>query len=431
MFVIAPNKYLIGVETEYFVLDSDGRISNDADVLLEKLGKADTAKKECGKNMIEVVSTPAETITDAASDLLGKVEILLETAEKNDLRIFNCSTYPGYFNPEMRKNEPYRIKESIFGSKKWKIAGRCVGFHCHYTLSRGIFDRIKKNIKLILSSSNQAFVDSYNILIAMDTVFATFLQSSPFYQGKLYGKDARMMVYRGNLGVNGVYTNLPDFGALSEYKNVITDIMYLAERRFETWSSMMKKRGIGADPQKLYGSIYDVNWSPVKVNPIGTFELRGMDMNRLQLLISAAVLMRYTLKSVHEGVVSAAISEGPGEPFNLEGGKVFLPSFDSLSGMQKNSATKGMENKEVRECCKNFLDFIAPFLPSDRKKFLKPFRKMISSKMTVSDEIIRKARKKGAGDGISKEDAAEIALELTEDMPSDTKRAEKLVEGLS
>ncbi len=428
MLGILPKKYLVGAETEYFVLDSDGRISNNADVLLERTA---VAKKECGKNMVEVVSMPAENIAGVAGDLLGKARTLMETAEKNGLKIFNCGTYPGMSSPEMRRDGLYVIKERIYGSKIRKIDGRCVGFHCHYTLSRGIFDDIRKSLKLILLGNNQAFVDSYNMLIALDAVFATFLQSSPFYQGKLYGKDARMMFYRGNLGVNGVYTNLPDFGALPKYENVVTDIMYLAEHRFETWSRMMKRAGINADPRKLYDSIYDVNWSPVRVNPIGTFELRGMDMNRFELLTSAAALIRHVLKSIHDGGIRVAVSEGAKEPFGVEDEKVYLAPFAYMDKLQKYSATKGMESTDVRNYCGGFLRFMKAFLPDDGKKFLSPFRKMISARATVSDEIIREAKRMGVKKAINAEEGAELSLKLAEKIPGDMDRTEKLIGGLS
>ena len=94
-------RYLMGFETEYFILDNEGRISCSADKLLAELRSA--AKKECAKNMIEVASRPAEIVSGAAADAMKKIRALIETAEKNDARNFYYGTYPGAFNPEMRK----------------------------------------------------------------------------------------------------------------------------------------------------------------------------------------------------------------------------------------------------------------------------------------------------------------------------------------
>jgi gamma-glutamyl:cysteine ligase YbdK (ATP-grasp superfamily) len=425
------NKYLVGIETEYFVLDDKGRICSIADELISEL--KGMAKKECAKNMIEVVSMPAETIAVAAADILDKIIALTEAAEKNGSRIFCYGTYPGKFVPDMRSDAPYKVKERILGNSTWKIAGRCIGFHCHYTLVSGIFDKIRKNIRMLLQfSKNQAFVDSYNILVALDIALTTFMQSSPFYQGKLYGKDSRMMLYRGNLGINGLYTKFQDFGALPEYKHIITEIMYLADSRYERWSYLMEGRGMHMDLRRLYGSIYDINWSPVKVNPLGTFELRGMDMDRLDILVPCAMLIRYMLEAVHKSEIDVVIDEiAIKEPFKREGGKVYLPPFGYLSGvLQKNSAKSGMRNRSVRSYCKSFLKFALPLLPSDKKTALRPLLRMVATKSTVSDEIIRLARKIGARKVIGQDHAAELSLKLTDVMENDIKKAEKVIKVL-
>ena len=426
-----PNKYLIGIETEYFVLDNEGRISNRADSIIQELAQHGTVKKECAKNMIEVISRPAETMTGVALDIIGKVKSLLEAAERSGLRIFPYGTYPGSFSPEMRKEGGYGIKEKIF-AKSWPIAGRCVGFHCHYTLTKGLFDRFFKNIKLLTKlEGNRALVDSYNMLVAIDPAFGTFMQSSPFYQGRLHGKDARMMFYRGNLGVKGLYTGFQEFGVLPPYKYIVTDIMYEADERFGRWRSLMKKSDISVSPRRLYNSPYDINWSPVKVNPIGTFELRGMDMNRLELLISAGVLMRYVLKSINtDGMKVVIDGQAISEPFKAESEKIHIPPFSHILAVQKGSAHAGMDKKIVRKYCKGFLNFASPLLPSGRRRFLRPFRRMVTKRFTVSDEIIASAKRMGLGNRISGAEAAELSLKLAEKMPADIRRTEKVVSRL-
>lgn len=428
MMLKAMHHYLIGMETEYFILDSDGYIANAANCLLQEM--RNRAKKECSANMIEVISMPTETITGAALDVLGKARQLLEAAERNGLKIFPYGTYPGLFNPEMRKEKGYGVKERIFGREAWKIAGRCVGFHCHYTLTKGLFDSFAKNIKLLTKGErNRSLVDSYNMLVAADPAFGTFLQSSPFYQGRLCGKDARMLFYRGNLGVKGLYSRFQEFGALPSYKYIVTDIMYEADERFARWKSLMKKRGITANPRQLYDSPYDVNWSPVKVNPIGTFEMRGMDMNRFELLISAGVLMRYVLKSINSDGMKVAV-EGAAETFRIEDEKATIPTFSHAMAVQKAAARGGMKEKIVRDYCRGFLKFVSPLLPKDKKKCLRAFRTMVSKRSTVSDEIIAHARKTGAGKAIGSAEAAELSLKLAENVPRHVRRAEKIVSSL-
>ena len=51
-------------------------------------------------------------------------------------------------------------------------------------------------------------IDSYNMCIALDPVLIGLTQCSPFVQGNHYGKDSRVIVYRGGKKLrfmNGTY----------------------------------------------------------------------------------------------------------------------------------------------------------------------------------------------------------------------------------
>src|SRR3989344_14974 len=149
--------HLLGLESEFMILDNKGRVSNSADSILRKAG--DYAKKECARNMLE----------------------------KDGCTLHSFATYPGKFMPSMRKYGEYRIKEKIFGDR-FSIAGRCVGFHLHYSLPRGVLRGKNKQIMLFSDSKlSRSMMNGYNILIAMDPVLTTFTQSSPFYEGRLHG----------------------------------------------------------------------------------------------------------------------------------------------------------------------------------------------------------------------------------------------------
>jgi len=198
-------KSLIGFEVELFTINNNGYIVDAADKLLKK-AKADknlAVQKECASNMIEIASYPSENIQNTMDYLLSELEYLVSTAEKQDILLLPLGCYPGKFNPFMRNDRPYKIKESIFGKNKWKIAGKCIGFHCHYDLPRGIFDPQLRILKMLVRSKiKDSLVNSYNFLIAADPALTCFMQSSPFYQGKYLGKDSRVIVYRGGDSLN-------------------------------------------------------------------------------------------------------------------------------------------------------------------------------------------------------------------------------------
>jgi len=424
-------KHLLGLETEFILIDNNGFVVHNADSIMKPLKKG-TAKKEVAQNMIEIISNPFEIIPDPVNELLEKIISVKEAAEKHNTRLFYYSTYPGKFTPSIRKDKPYFVKEKIFGKDRFKIAGRCGGFHFHYTLPKGIFDKISKEIKIMVKSNiNKNMIDSYNMIIAMDPALTTFLQSSPYYQGQYHGKDSRVMFYRGNkfFGVEDLYTHHQDFGALPQYYHTLFDIAHLVDERFRKWSLMMKKFEMNIKSISLYGSILDTNWGPVKINPHGTLEMRGMDMNRFSLIASSSFIMQSILNAIHEDVINIEINQlAIKEPFKMEGDVVYIPPFTYVDLiLQRDSAVYGMYSKEISRYCSNLLNLSRKIIPKNRRKFLKPFRKMISTNRTVSDEILKVANKLGASETITNKQAAELSLKITDNINKEIKKAERFV----
>jgi len=419
IFFHKPEKSTIGAELEFFILDDEGKISFDSDSLIRRSNSEINIKKECAKNMIEINTDPKPTLSSFIEELSKKLRLLVEISEKENIKLFYFGTYPGIFEPMMRTDRTYRVKEKIFGQETWRIAGRCIGFHSHCNLPEKIFNKKQKFINLLLDFKiNQNIIDVHNLFIAMDPVLSTFMQSSPFYQGKKYGKDSRIMFYRGNelFGVKGLYTNFQQFGALPSYKHIISDVSYWSEDVFHSWSSMMKNAGIKLRAFTLYGSLFETNWSPLRFNPHGTFELRGMDMNSFYLIPSIAFIISGILKSIQKENLNVIINDtAKEEPFKLEEGKIYIPPFDYVNEvLQKKSAFNGMKDKRVRKYCKSFLKFIKSITGSGSRKFLKNFEQIISRKETVSDKIISIAKKMGVNERIDNKKAAELSLKLTE-----------------
>ena len=414
-------KSLVGFEVELFTINSKGYIVNGADTILKKSSKNKTLtiKKECAGNMIEIASYPNEMVPHTMQHLLNELEYLVSIASKENILLCPLGTYPGKFNPYMRTDRPYKIKKSIFGKNRWKIAGRCVGFHCHHTLPRGIFDNQLRVLKMLIRSKiKDSLVNSYNLLIAADPALTCFMQSSPFYQGKYLGKDSRVIMYRGGEYLNnpsGLYANLEEFGSLPPYKLTALDIIDIISTRYEKWKSYIKGLGLNIKVLSIYGSILDTTWNPVKINPNGTLEQRGMDMNHPIYMAGIGVIIKYILKKLQEEYYAVIPSEiGIKEPFKVEKDVIYIPPYPYVRNeLQKLSAYKGFDSDIIYNYCKRFLRFAASTMPQDRIKLIKPFQEMLRKRKTVSDEILNYARKKGfkKNDTITNKLAAEIALE--------------------
>ena len=299
-------KSSIGFEAEFFTINNSGYITNAADRILKlvKRKSESLAWKECAHNMIEIGSYPKEGVQHTMENLIAEIETVIAITEKEDVHLCPLGAYPGRFNPEMRADKPYMIKSYIFGRQRFKIAGRCIGFHCHYTLPRGIFDSQMRVLKILVNSKiKDSVVNSYNLLIAADPALTTLMQSSPFYQGRLFGKDARVIMYRGGedfSNKNGLYANYEEFGCLPPYKLTALDIVDLITTRYEKWKAKIKSLGINIKLLPLYGSVLNTTWAPVKVNPHGTLEQRGMDMNHPGHIMGVGTIINYLLKKLQE-----------------------------------------------------------------------------------------------------------------------------------
>ena len=431
---------LIGFEVELFTINKNGYIVNGADTILKraKQGKNLTIKKECAGNTIEIASYPNEMVPHTMEHLLKELEYLISIAEKENILLCPLATYPGKFNPFMRNDKPYKIKESIFGKNRWKIAGRCVGFHSHYTLPKGIFDSQLRVLKMFIRSKiKDSLVNSYNLLIAADPALTTFMQSSPFYQGKHIGKDSRVIMYRGGEHLNnmdGLYANLEEFGSLPPYKITALDIIDIISTRYEKWKSYVISLGLNIKVLSLYGSILDTTWNPVKINPNGTLEQRGMDMNHPIYIAGIGVIIRWTLKKLQEEFYAVVPSEiGIKEPFKVEGDIIYIPPYPYVRNeLQKLSAYKGLDSDVIYNYCKRLLRFAASTMPHDRLRLLKPFQEMLNKRKTVSDEIIDYARNKGykRNDKITNKLAADIALRHSERLLREIVSTRKIIEDL-
>jgi len=430
------NNALVGLEIELFTLDTAGKVASSADKILMNTLNDPYLKQECSTNMLEVVSSPNEMVPDSLSHLLSELDVILDAADKNNLLLLPLGCYPGSFEPTMRKNRKYAIQESIFGKEKFKIAGRCAGFHTHYTLPHGIFDEQLRMLKLIAHAKiKDNLVNSYNLAIAMDPCLTTFMQSSPYYQGVHIGKDSRMIMYRGGADLkspDGMYADLHEFGGLPHYKQTTLDIMEAVSGRFEQWKSLLLSAGINLKVLALYQSVLSLNWSPVKVNPHGTLEQRGMDMNHLEYVAATSVLLKFMFKKFQEEHFIVKPSEiGIKEPFKLENNTIYIPPYNYVkSVLEPASAYEGLESSEIHMYCKRLVMLAENFTPRDKRILLRPLKKMVRERKTVSDMILKYVRKKGYSttEPLPNHISKEIALDHAEKFRTSVDKMKRLVE---
>lgn len=428
----------VGLETETFLLNEKGEIANAADTILEQLHKKNKENQkyivqECAKCMVEVKAPPHSYAFKTARQLLENMEAVQEIAQKQHLSLLALGVYPGTNTPEIRDETRYHVQSELLGKNRFLVAGRCTGFHCHYELPFTL--PLVKNISLLqfldLPHEN-ALVNGFNMMVALDPALTTFMQSSPFYQGKNLAKDTRMLLYRGSPALKcsqALYHNYPEFGELPGYKHSLFEVTEMIEEKFYGWKKYLLEIGVNIKTLSLHGSLLNTAWNPVKINQLGTLEQRGMDMNSPKYFIAAATLLKFALNRIYDEELQITPTEiGIKEPFKVEGRTVHVPPQEYVQNvLQVASAYNGISSPKVQQYCRSVLQFAKKTIDQKRMRLLVPFDKIVEEKKTVSDDIIRHARKLGWEQGtlLQQRTAAHLALKYAEQLPKEIASAKK------
>lgn len=419
----ALKRHLTGFETEFMILDEEGRITYKADELLEKIKQEKIqypACKEYAHNMIEISSEPKQKLHDAAHGWLQSIDKIIEVADREELRLYPLGTYPGKFSPAARTDEYYRMCEDVIGPKKYlESTGKVLGFHLHYCLPYGTFDRKSRMLRpLFRSKNNRVLLSIYNSIIAIDPAASALMASSPFLDGETYGKSSRILSYRAmskkNHGkdIGGLYEDHKIFGGLPRYAMTGTDLILRIERQRQTFVNTVEEEyphylelAESLHPLRFY-------WGALRINRYGTFEYRGPDMNLPTYLLGTSLLIKYFLKRIRTDELLAIPSDvAMKQPFRVEGNILHLPPFNYVNEvLQPKSATDGLDDKQVWTYTKRFVEFASKYLPKRHDRTMKKIRSCIEERKTQSDAVIEFAIKNGWEEGTELDD--EISMEI-------------------
>jgi hypothetical protein len=431
-----------GFEMEFLLVDNEGGVSNEADKVLNHIESNELkheAVKECCHSYIEMGVYPRIYVRNVATKFLEDILGVLDVAEKFDISFFPMAMYPYKYEPMMRKSDWYGVKEKIFG-EKWGYAGRCAGFHFHYSLPEGIFNWHDRHLnEKALRSEKQKTVNAYNFGIAIDPAITTLTQSSPLFQGKYLAKGSRLLLYRGGdaLKYDGLYSSYQAFGGLQNYVATYEELITRSEKKHETWMDIVKKAG-GDMAEVDKKNKLDISWNPVKVNKVGSIELRNMDMNFPSTLMAVAILTKYALRDIQRKEIEIVTDNvAIREPFKFEEGektKIYVPPFWHVNTvLQKEAAWNGLEEDIVYDYCKGFWSLCLRFTNKKYYPMLKPLKDMLKKRKTRSDEILDLIKKKGHNpkEEVPEEVLREIVLSYSRKLRKDIEVTKTLMESLT
>ena len=393
------NNSRLGLEQEFFIVDPEGFLSHRGDELLASCAslaqqdkRGDCFAPEFVKNIVEINTVPVDNFAELTSEYLGLLKNLLAAAKKLNLRIYPLSTYPLYATPVMRNKPNYHLQVRTVGAGRFDNAAKCTGTHIHLDLPDDVVDC---QIGIAYDSSPEArnrVLNIYNLAIAFDAAIISLSRACPFYEGKVAGKAMRTIHYRGSkrFAWQGVYTNLQSVGGLMPYAETVEDLIRQLFNRYHSWLQAMDLAGV--DRQIFLnsgGELLTAGWNPVRLNKLGTVELRNADSNYPQVILALVALVSEAANRVRRENITVRPKTGC-KVFKLQGQELSVPDFDYLNNELLYAAvTEGIENSAVKDYLDSILEFSCQN-NSQVSNYLSQFKTKLGEYTTTEAELLDK-----------------------------------------
>lgn len=392
-------KRRIGLEQEFFLVDEIGHLSDRADEFLQGCHSIAPAQglnpnyfvPEFVKSMVEINTPPAYSAVELARAYLKNLKLALTVARQMNLRLYPLSSYPLHIMPVMRDRLNYHIQARTVGYDRFLHAGKCTGTHLHLEVPPGVIDPRVAVSYNSTSVEREELLNIYNLATACDSALIALTRACPFYEGQAIGLAAHTIRYRGSeiFGWEGVYTHLQPVGGLMPYAENVEDLVEQQFARYHAWLQAMTKAGI--EPQQFAEagvSLLKSAWNPVRINKLGTVEIRCIDSNYPLVILAVILLLENAAERVRREQLTVRPAKGI-EKFELVGEHLYVPDFAYLNGeLLYTSATEGVKNPKVRA----YVDSILQFAVADHSegaKFLAQLSKDLDHYQTIESEILQ------------------------------------------
>lgn len=376
----------IGLEQEFFLVDENGVLSNRSDEFLQRCQELAEAEgrspdyfaPEWVKNMIEINTPPVYSVTDLANEYLSNLKLALLIGREMGLRLYPLSTYPLHVMPVIRNKLRYHVQVRTIGYDRFLHAGRCTGTHLHLDLPEGTIDPHVGVSYDAPATAREELLNIYNLATALDPALIALSRACPFYEGRGMNVSAHTVHYRGSdiFGWEGVYTHLQPVGGLQPYAGSSEELVELQFARYYAWLEAMDKAGVERHLfSEAGGNLLKAAWNRVRLNGLGTVEMRGTDSNYPEVILAIATLVYNAADRVRRENLTVKQREGV-HTFELSGNKLSVPDFKYLDGdLLYAAVTEGVKSPEVIA----YLDSIFEFVVQDGSEGTKYLAKLSSS----------------------------------------------------
>jgi gamma-glutamyl:cysteine ligase YbdK (ATP-grasp superfamily) len=421
----------VGLEQEFFLVEDSGRPSKRADEFLkvcqalteEESGSAACFAPEFVLGLVEVNTPPVYTLSDLEREYLKNLDLALRAARSLGLRLYPLGTYPLPLEPAVRDGLDYRVQVGTVGPERFVDAGRCAGTHLHLELRSGTVDAGAAISAAASAAGREEALNIYNLATALDPALISLTRSCPFFEGRTAGLAVRTVHYRGNavFGWEGVYTDLPQVGALLPYADDAEHLIQQQFDRYRAWLSAMDRAGV----ERRYfaeagGDLLRPAWNPVRLNRQGTLELRGMDSNHPEVTLTTAALILGAADRVRRDGLEVVPDRGV-STFEVTGDVLRVPDFDRLNGDLLYSAVTGGANDEA---IATYLDSILDMAgDGERLNELRRHRSATGAYPTTEAAILEDYPPAPPADGhLSEAEGLRLILEACEELEAQVSR---------
>ncbi|WP_375497181.1 glutamate-cysteine ligase family protein [uncultured Nostoc sp.] len=392
-------KRRIGLEQEFFLVDEAGNLSDRADEFLTSCQLMAQAQglnpnyfvAEFVKSMVEINTPPADTAKELGRVYLTNLKLALCAAQQIGLRLYPLSSYPLHTMPVMRDHPNYHVQARTVGYEQFLHAGKCTGTHLHLEVPPGVIDpRVAVSYNSTLAQREE-LLNIFNLATACDSALISLTRACPFYEGQAIGLAAHTVRYRGSeiFGWEGVYTHLQPVGSLMPYAESVEGLVEQQFARYYAWLQAMEKASI--EPNLLLevgGSLLKSAWNPVRLNKLGTVEIRCIDSNYPSVILTVITLLENAAKRVRQENLTVRPAKGM-QIFELVGNHLYVPDFEYLNGeLLLTSATEGVKNLKVRAYVDSILQF-ASAVGGEGANFLTKLSRNLDRYQTIEASILQ------------------------------------------
>ena len=362
----------IGIEQEFFLVDRKGTPSDRADDFLtrcrETAGEEGLSPEgfagEVSTSMVEINTPPACTVVDLGEAYLARLTLALRAGRELGVRLYPLSTYPLPIDPVLRSGPEYEFQARTVGHRRFLHAARCTGVHLHLELPEGTLDPDAVISPDAPAAALEELLNLYNLATALDPALVALTRACPFYEGKAPGLAVRTAYYRGSalLGCEGLYTYLPEVGDLRPYAKSVRELVQRQLSCYKAWLEAMDRAGVERHFFfEAGGNALKASWNPVRLNQLGTVELRTIDGNYPEVVLAVAALVHGAASRVRQDGL-AIEPDDQALVLEVEGDNLRVPGFAYLGGnLFYAAATIGIESPEVSA----YLDSIFEFVESE------------------------------------------------------------------